>query len=276
MPIRPCIFSDEVAPDFEEAVRLAAAAGAEGLELRGRLFGKSIGQIDAADVERIRQVCARHGVRVAVIGSPVGKCSMDSPEEMREHQRLFGRMVQLAHAFETPLIRGFALWRPDRDRATDHLRPDLEQYLPRVREFLAPIAEQAGREGVRFCLETEGACLVGTCGEARRVMEALGNPPALGVTWDVNNGLSCGESPYPEGYALIRDRVYHLHVKPNPQQSLATVGESALTYEQILTLLKRDGYDAWASIEHWGTSDEMLKGLRELVPVLARVNAASA
>lgn len=269
MPILPCIFSDEVSPEFEEAVRLSAEAGAVGLELRGRMFGRSIGQIDDADVERIRETCERHGARVAVIGSPVGKCH---PAEAAEHERLFHRMAELAHRFGTNLIRGFALWRPDRDRATDPVRPDLDAHLPAITTFLQPIVRIAEAEGIRLCLETEGATLVGTCAEARQVMDALGNSPALGVAWDVNNGLACGENPYPEGYSLIRDRVYHVHVKPNTEKSLATVGAAPLTYEQILTVLRDDGYDGWASIEHWGSPDEMLKGLRELVPVLHRIN----
>jgi L-ribulose-5-phosphate 3-epimerase len=274
MAIRPCVFSDEVASDFEDSARLSAEAGAAGLELRRHMFGRSITEIDHDDVLKVREVAARYGVAVAVIGSPVGKCDMDDPEECRRHQQYFRRMAELAHAFGTPLIRGFALWRPNRNRDTDHIRPDLEQYLPRVAEFLQPILEVAEAEGVRFCLETEGACLVGTCAEAARVMEALSSPPALGVAWDVNNGLACGELPYPEGYSLIRDRIYHVHVKPNRQGSLATVGDSVLTYEHLLTVLKQAGYDGWASIEHWGTPDRMLEGVRQLVPVLDRVNAA--
>src|SRR5438034_360309 len=94
-PIRPCVFSDEVSAAFEEAVRLSVEAGAAGLELRGRMFGRSIGQIDDADVARIREICERHGARVAVIGSPVGKCDMESAEECRAHQELLRRMAQL-------------------------------------------------------------------------------------------------------------------------------------------------------------------------------------
>jgi len=272
MAIRACIFSDEVAADFEEAVRASVAAGAAGLELRGRLFGKSITQVDDDDVARIRAVCRRHGIEVAVIGSPVGKCSLDDPGERAQHQSTFTRMAQLAGALGTPFIRGFALWRPGRTRETDAERPDLDAFLPSIVAFLDPIIATAEREGVRFCLETEGATLVGTGAEAGQVMDALGRPAALGVAWDVNNGLSCGELPHPDGYAPIRDRVYHVHVKPNRSGSLATVGDSALTYEQILTILRDDGYQGWASIEHWGSPEAMLHGLRELRPLLDRLN----
>src|SRR5262249_41104544 len=138
--------------------------------------------------------------------------------------------------------------------------------------FLSPLVRLAEQEGVRYCLETEGATLVGTCAEARKVMDALGNSEALGLAWDVNNGWYCGENPYPEGYALIRDRIYHVHVKPNNAKTLETVGETPLTYEQLLTTLRDDGYRGWASIEHWGSPELMLEGLRQLGPVLAGVN----
>src|SRR5436190_18947715 len=130
--ILPCIFSHDLSADFEDALRVSVEAGAAGLELRGRMFGHSIGPIDDGDAARIREVCARYGARVAVIGSPVGKCSLDDPEELRQHQALFRRMAELAHVFETALIRGFALWRPGRDRSDDRARPDLEEHLPRV------------------------------------------------------------------------------------------------------------------------------------------------
>src|ERR1051325_2677831 len=101
-PIRACVFCDEVAEDFEEAVRLSAEAGAEGLELRGRLFGKSIAQIDDDEAARVAEICDRYGVAVAVIGSPVGKCH---PCQAAEHQQMFQRMAELAQFFGTTRIR---------------------------------------------------------------------------------------------------------------------------------------------------------------------------
>ena len=272
MPISPCVFSDEVAAEFPDAVRIAAENGCRNLEIRGRLFGKTVAQIDDDDVARMQSVLAEHGARVAVIGSPVGKCA-DTSEDHRRHQRLFSRMAELAQAFGTRVIRGFALWRPDRKRATDHLRPNLDEHLESITSFLTPIVEEATRENVVLALETEGATMVGTCAEARRVMDALGNPPALGVAWDVNNGLHNGEAPLPDGYALIRDRVYHVHVKPDSSKSLATVADSELTYARLLRLLRDDGYQGAASIEHWGSPEFTLKGIRELVPLLATINS---
>jgi sugar phosphate isomerase/epimerase len=267
--IEVCVFTDEVAPDFEEAVRLARAAGATGMEIRGRLYGKNVTTIEDEDVRRMQDVLARHGARVASIGSPFGKCHRESPAEQAEHQRHFERMVALAHAFGTRIIRGFALWRPDRQR--DRPRPDLDRYLDEIIAFITPAVRFAEREGVLLCLENEGATMVGTGAEARAVIEALGRPSSLAVAWDVNNGYSCGERPLPEGYAEIAGRVAHVHVKPNAAGSLETVGESEITYEAVLRTLLADGYQGAASIEHWGSPEAMLKGVRELSALVARL-----
>jgi sugar phosphate isomerase/epimerase len=272
MFIQVSVFTDEVAPEFEEAVRQSVAAGATGVEIRGRLYGKSVTQIDDDDVKQMQDVLARHGARVAAIGSPFGKCHIDRPEELAEHQRHFERMVALAHAFETRIIRGFALWKPRRD--DDRFRPDLAPFLDRVVAFLAPAVQIAARENVLLCLENEGATLVGTCAEARAVTDALGSPASLAVAWDVNNGWYCGETPLPDGYAFIRGRVAHLHVKPNPSGSMATVGDSTISYDSILRTLLADGYTGAASIEHWGSPEAMLRGVRELAAAVARIAGA--
>jgi sugar phosphate isomerase/epimerase len=269
--IEVCVFTDEVAPDFEEAVRQSVAAGATGMEIRGRLYGKSVTTIDDADVRRMQEVLDRHGARVVSIGSPYGKCHRERPEELAEHQRHFERMVALAHAFGTRVIRGFALWKPE--RKNDRQRPDLGRYLDEIVAFLTPAVRLAAREGVVLCLENEGATMVGTCAEARAVIDALGQPESLAVAWDVNNGHYCGEPPLPDGYARIAGRVAHLHVKPNPAHSLETVGESDLTYEAVLRQLLADDYQGAASIEHWGSPDLMLKGVRELTTLISRLDA---
>lgn len=264
--IEPSIFSDEVAPDFEEACRLCAANGATGIEIRGRLLGKDVTGITDDDVAKMQEILARHGLRVAVIGSPFGKCHMDRPEEVARHQAFFPRMIELAQAFGTDRIRGFAFWKPNGGSDAD--RPDIEEYLPRIVDFLSPAVRQAEAAGVTLCLESEGSTLIGTCGECRKVLDAVGHTPALAMAWDVLNGLFCGEMPLPEGYEQVRGFVRHLHVKPNRDRNMSTVGDTRVTYEEIIRLLCADGYSGAATIEHWGSPDLMLAGLRELCALL--------
>ncbi len=264
--IRVCFFADEVSKDFEEAVKLGVEAGADAVEIRGGLWGKSVTTVDDDGVKRMQDVLAKYGADVTCIGSPVGKCHHDHQEEYETHLRYFDRMVELAHAFNTRVIRGFAFWNPKRREGE---RVNIEDYLDMIAEKLAPIVKVAEQEDVTLSFETEGSTLIGTCQEARAVITALGDSPALSVCWDVLNSLHCGENPYPEGYSYIKGLVTHVHVKPNREKHMNPLGGTQRTYQDIFEALRADGFNASASIEHWGSPELMLQGIRELKEALS-------
>jgi len=260
--ISVCFFSDEVSPDFGESLRLGRAAGAESVELRSRLFGKRVDQLNAGELRQIRGLLAGEGLACAIIASSFGKCDLDSDEQWREHEEILRGSIAAAHALETDLVRCFPFWTPSRQ---DLPRPDLDANLGRIVERLGWAVEVAEREGVVLCLETEAATYSGSCAEVDAITRALGPSPAVAIAWDVNNAwLAGGEDPVAVGYPLLRDRVRHLHIKPNGDGSLATIADSVRSYGELLSLFAISGYEGAASIEHWGSSEAMLAGIRQL------------
>ena len=265
--IKVCFFADEVSRDFDEAVRLGVEAGAEAVEIRGGLWGKSVTTIDDDDVKRMQDVLSRYNVRIACIGSPVGKCHYDRKEEYETHLRYFDRMVELAHAFGTKVIRVFSFWNVKRGEGE---RPNLEEYLDTFVKLLNPIVRTAEAEGLLLSFETEGSTMIGTCREARMIIDALGSKAAT-VCWDVMNSYRCGEAPYPDGYSHIKGLISHFHVKPNRRKELNPIGETDLTYQELFKIAIEDGFEGAASIEHWGSPELMLKGIRQLREVIDRM-----
>ena len=76
--IKKCIFADEVSKDFEEAVKQCREAGADYVEVRGGIWGKSVTNADDDDVKRMQEVLDKYDVKVGAIGSPFGKCTFRS------------------------------------------------------------------------------------------------------------------------------------------------------------------------------------------------------
>jgi len=262
-------FADEIhKEDFDEAVRLGVEAGATGIELRGGIWGQRVQEIDNDMVKRVQDVLAKYGVKVMSVGSPVGKCAHDNADELAHHQKMFERMVELAHAFDTTVIRGFALWNPNRKDGDRENRPGVANYLDIIVPFLTPIVTLAAREGVTFSLENEGATIAGSCAEAREVADALGDTSGFSFCWDVNNGISCGERAFPEGYAHIKGRMTHFHIKPNEDKELDPIRDSDMKYVDLIKTVLADGYQGVVSIEHWGSPELMLKGIRQVRAVL--------
>ncbi len=109
--IKTCIFADEVSKDFDEAVRLSREAGADYVEVRGGIWGKDVTTASNDDIARMQDVLSKYDVKIGCIGSPFGKCSF-SKEEYEKHLSIFHRMIELAHIFDTKIIRMFAFWMP--------------------------------------------------------------------------------------------------------------------------------------------------------------------
>lgn len=271
--IEVSIFADEVSQDFSEAVSMCKRAGASGIELRGGIWGRSVQDCTDEAVARMKDLLVSHGSRVAVIGSPVGKCALGNEAEYETHVGWFDRMCELAHAFGTKIIRGFAFWTPT---GRELPRPNLEDLLPEIAAKLTPLAERALAEDVYLCLESEGATCSGTCGEIARIIEAVRPNDNLMVAWDVNNAACLGEHPLREGYPLIRGRVKHVHVKPDSAQSIRTVWDTDVSYRQVFETLLADGYEGAATIEHWGSPALMLEGARQLGELLEELQGPSA
>ncbi len=259
------VFADEIAADFEEQIDLAGRAGASCVELRGGIWGRNVQSCTDADVARIQEVLARHEARVAVIGSPVGKCTLHDEEELATHIEWFDRMCELAHVFETRIIRGFAFWTPSR-RAMP--RPNLDEILPDIASRLEPIARRAIEQDVYFCLECENATCSGSCAEIARIIDAIAPNDNLMVAWDCNNAAAVGEHPLREGYPLVRERIKHVHVKPNRYKNIDTVGQTDATYKEVFEALLADGYEGVATVEHWGSRWLMLEGVRQTAALL--------
>jgi len=268
--IEVSIFADEVSNDFEEEIDLSKRAGASCIELRGGIWGRSVQTCTDEDVERMQEVLAKHDSRVAVIGSPVGKCVLGDEEEYQTHLKWFDRMCELAHIFDTQIIRGFAFWTPSRK---DLPRQDLDAIIDEIAAKLTPIARRAIEEDVYFCFECESSTNSGSCAEIARIIDAIGPNDNMMVAWDANNATRLGEHPLREGYPLIRDRVRHVHVKPNQYKTIETVWDSDATYRQVFETLIADGYDGVATIEHWGSRWLMLEGVRQTAELLADLQA---
>ena len=220
-------------------------------------------EIDDDEVKRVQDVLAKYGTSIISIGSPFGKCVHDSEPERADHHRIFERMIELSRAFETRIVRCFSLWNPFRKQG-DEVRPDVEAYLDVIVPFLEPAVASAQREGIILSLENEGATIGGTCAEVTAIAAALGDPACLTFCWDVNNGVALGENAFPDGYDLIKGRISHLHVKPNEAGQLDPVRGTDMPYVDLLRAMIADGYEGAASIEHWGSPEEMLKGIRML------------
>ncbi len=174
-----------------------AALGLEYYSLRNIDVGKGVKNVmklTLGEIQKVRHLEDEYGLNVASIASPIGKVKLvDKPDGTKNAFVPFkqylakdvARACELAHAFETKLIRGFSFY-PPRDAAPeDHLEQAVDQ--------IGRIAEACHRSDLTFGLEVE-ANLVGRTGQLLAEIYRRVNHPGLVLVFDAANLIVQGFS----------------------------------------------------------------------------------
>ena len=154
-------FADEAA-NQQTAVQQFSALAACGLQYYSLRFIdvgsgiKNVMELSKGEITKIRHLEDEYGLNVTSLGSPLGKVKLLDKADGTKHdyvpfkKYLAGdvkRACELAHAFETKLVRGFSFY-PPRGK-------DPEPHIAQAVEQLGQIAEACHRSDLTFGLEIE-------------------------------------------------------------------------------------------------------------------------
>lgn len=277
------VLTDEITQDFGRALEIASQEFRLGcVELRA-LWGKNIMRLDAAEIAEARRLLERYRLRVTAIagplfkvdwpGAPRSRFSPNRPQygadfTFEQQDEVLERGLELARAFRTDHLRCFDFWRLD----------DQKPYRAAMDEKLNEAAVKVARRGITIVMENEYECNSGTATEAARTLAAV-RAKNFKLIWDPGNAARAGETPFPEGYALLpKDRIGHFHCKDIIRKSdgsyeWTAMGRGNIDYSGQFRALKRDGFSGPVVLEtHWtgaGTAEESSRqsfaGMKELL-----------
>lgn len=232
-------FADESA-NAKTAVEQFAAFAAIGLQYYSLRFVdvgggvKNVMDLNKSEITKLRHLEDEYGMNVASIGSPIGKVKLCDEDDGTNNRYVpfdqylkkdVQRACELAHAFETKLIRGFSFYHPKGSTPADHLTQAADQ--------LAQIAEACHRSDLTFGLEIE-ANLVGQTGQLMAELYRRVNHPALVTIFDGGNIVSQGyttEETF-EQYVAMKPSLGWMHIKD--YQHPQSVGRTAHVDEDKL------------------------------------------
>ncbi len=224
MPSQPQVilsgFADEAAI-HKTAIEQFAAFAALGLQyysLRYVDVGggvKNVMKLTKSEITKLRHMEDEFGMNVASIGSPIGKVKLRKVDDGTDNHHVpfkkyldteVRRACELAHAFETKLIRGFSFYHPRGTDPWDHVSQAVDQ--------LGEIAEMCHRSDLTFGLEVE-ANLVGQTGQLIAELHRRVNHPALMTIFDGGNIVSQGFSTHHcfEQYQAMKPSIGWMHIK---------------------------------------------------------------
>lgn len=207
-----------------------AALGLEYYSLRNVDVGrgvKNVMKLSLAEIQKIRHLEDEYGLNVASIASPIGKVKLlDKADGTTNAYVPFkqylakdvSKACELAHAFETKLIRGFSFYPPKGDAPEKHLDAAVER--------IGAIAEACHRSDLTFGLEVE-ANLVGRTGQLLAEIHRRVNHPGLVLVFDAANLIVQGFSTA-EVYAqwqAMKPGLGWVHVKDYRRVKIAARGK---------------------------------------------------
>jgi len=197
---------------------------------------KNVMQLTKQEIQKIRHLEDEYELNVASIGSPIGKVKLLDVDDGSKNRFVpfkhyladeVNRACEMAHAFETKLIRGFSFYHPKGTDPKLHLSQAIDQ--------LGQIAEACHRSDLTFGLEIE-ANLVGQNGELMAEIHRKVNHPALVTIFDAGNIVTQGYSSDQvfQQYLQMKKGLGWMHIKdyrhPEPMQRLGHVDEEALKH----------------------------------------------
>ncbi len=232
-------FADEAA-NQKTAVQQFAAFAALGMQYYSIRFIdvgtgiKNVMALTRSEIQKIRHLENEYGLNVASIGSPIGKVKLVDVEDGTKNRYVpfkkyltseVKKVCELAHAFETKLIRGFSFYHPKGTKPEDH--------LPQAVDQLGQIAELCHRSDLTFGLEVE-ANLIGETGYLMAELHRQVNHPAMVLIFDAANIVVRGYSPQEllEQFRVMKPGLGWLHIKdyhhPKPVTNVGHIDEDAL------------------------------------------------
>ncbi|HEX4142650.1 MAG TPA: TIM barrel protein [Pirellulales bacterium] len=234
-------FADE-ATQHQTAVEQFSAFAALGLQYYSIRWidvgtgAKNVTKLTKSDITAIRHLEDEYGLNVASIGSPIGKVKLADVEDGTQNRYVpfkkyldkeVKRVCELAHAFETKLIRGFSFYPPPGSKPEDHMAQVVDQ--------LGQIAEMCLRSDLTYGVEVE-ANLFGCTGQILAEIHRQVNEPTMVLVFDAANIAAQGYTPIEvfEQYLLMKPAIGWMHIKdyrhPGPIKHKGHTDEAMLKH----------------------------------------------
>ena len=236
-------FGDEISADLAEQLKTLVGLNVRGLDLR-EAWGKNVAKMEDDDVARVKQICEGYGVKVACLGSPVGKSPLAMEIDFEKGN--LTRLMAIGNMLDTRFIRIFSFYPADTS-TNDHY----DQHVAEAADRLGVLAGLAEKEGFTLVLENEKGIVTDTPERCLAALKAV-NSPALRSAWDSANFVQVGVGkPVDRGWAGLQPYIGYVHIKDALLESgkVVPAGEGDGQLPELLANLKAMGYQGTLALE---------------------------
>jgi sugar phosphate isomerase/epimerase len=254
----------EIDEDLETALRIGTELGIRNYELRS-VWGKRTPRFSEEETTKLLTLISQYDVKVVAISPSVFR-NKYSEDEVAESLEILNRAFDLAESLQCHKIVVFSF------RRSENEAPDF--ILDKAVNVLRNAADRAKERGMDLVHEPMPELYGNTSVNLFKLIKSIDHP-CFNVNWDAPNLCKAkDEQIFPYGYNLLKPYIKHIHLKNwMPKEDWTTLDRGILNWKDILSTLKRDGYNGYLTIEtHHGPLVEKSKKnydwLKNMIPNL--------
>jgi L-ribulose-5-phosphate 3-epimerase len=232
-------FADEIDARLERQVYGLLKHDIHYVDLRG-INGKNIVDYTPEEAKNIKQHLDAAGIKVAAIGSPIGKIKIN--DDLERHMKQFENILNIAHVMETKYVRVFSFYIP--------LGEQPENYTGAVLHRLRAMTEMAQAKGIILTHENEKDIYGDTARRCLYIIKSI-NSPFFKAVFDPANFIQCGEQSIPDALALLQDYVVYVHIKDALARDGSNVpaGAGDARIKELIVALRGMDYSGFLTLE---------------------------
>ena len=231
-------FSDEINPAIDQQFKLLNELGISYFDPRG-VDGTNISDLSDKQVNVLLQKMEKANIKVACLGSPIGKIEITDPIE--PHLKKLKRTIEIAKKLGTKYIRIFSFFMPKGE--------DPANYRDEVMKRMQMMVDVAEKEGVVLLHENEKGIYGDIASRCKDIFETIKSPALSGV-FDPANFIQCGQKVYPEAIEMLKPFITYMHIKDcDAEGNIVPAGMGLGQIDKVLETILADGYEGFACLE---------------------------
>lgn len=235
------VFADEIAREFAAQLDALAMEGLDQLDLRAA-WGTNVLELSDEQLGEIGRLLGEHGMRVACIGSPIGKTPISEPFEAQVPR--FRRALEVAKRVGTTNVRIFSFYIP-KDEPPARSRDE-------VLRRMAALAAIAAKEAPEMLLlhENERDIYGEQPDQCADILNSVA-APNLKAIFDPANFVQAKVRPFDDAFPLLEPQIAYLHIKDATWADgrVTPAGQGDGQLRAILGALKGKGWEGVLALE---------------------------
>ncbi len=237
-------FTDEASPNIEGQIAFLKEVGWNGIETRNIRSGVHFDDVSEEEFKNIKGQLDKAGIKIVCYGSQIANWSRPVTADFKKDTEELQRIIPRMHQTGTKLVRVMSY--PNDNLPEKQWR---EEVIRRMKE-LCRMAEDGG-----VILAHENCSGYGETPEGTLAMVEAVKSKSFKLIFDTGNPTHHGGDVM-EFYQAVKHEVIHIHIKdyvkdPAGDHGCRAVfpGEGLGRIPEIVSMLKKSGYDGWYTME---------------------------